>query len=1811
MQQDIPRRHAAQRKATTLLAVLVLALGILAPSAQPARAFPVFDIAAWPTTIWTFVKNQAKDAWNKSLKSAADVAFKNALKVYMTNIAEQTAIMLTSWGTGEKPLWETDKHWWSKLNDAAAGDFLDTLSTKTIGIDVCAPENPQQQFALESVVRALVNPQNWCQSLCKSENEKANTSDTFVVGKDLFISVHGQPAAGINVTLPQAQASVAKLQALAKNNQTSCGGDNLYDVDSCPGSIIGGFDRTCGVDAAGMSLGACLDAYTADIATYQRTLNSKNSTCNNLCSAQVRKGRCTAAQTLDNLNLSKEKSRDIVISLNTFYNPEQNDLGKILLLQDRADQQKSLAQQAASAAYQGIKGITDKVTGNVTTPSTETTEAAKQLAQDPSGKIFSIQTGSPLADTIGVFTQTLTNQVMKMFQKGLVSSTTTFNIGAGRARKVTAAEAIHAQLAQSDFKTGGTSVALAELTSCPPTDTMGPNNCILDEGFRQAIEQQLTIQEAIDAHLLDPAKPFGYLHVNHSDPNGTTEPATPDEGYSYRSMLVLRRLRILPVGWEIAAQWIRDNGERPYTLHDVLTAFTTCSDAQGASPSPFCGLVDPNWVLKLPQTYCKVNGATAAIATEDQTGGTDGAPTRTITRTEACVDEKTCIQEDENGNCTSYGYCVQERPSWKFGGDQCINYNQSCQTFVDGGQQSFSYLQNTLNYQGCTQENSGCQWYCQTQSDGVFTCQDGVGTANGAKSYLTATTKTCTQQEDGCRAFLTTDNGSNLLPNGSFETLGIGDVADDGKPDSIPGWSATDLSVQAVADANLGSVAGQLDGTASGLFTGSYTVGRSPAGQTYTLSFAGKADAACSGTFGLRTKQKDGSTVLSTQPVTYTTGWQTFATTVTFDPGIEYDVTDPIHVDALFTVNGCAAKVDSVQLEEGEVVTSYKEYGSDNTIALNKNRIQCSAQDVGCDLYTSSTDQIPGITTTTDGCPAAMAGCQAFQEVPITDNGATADNATRTGLRCSKDQSVSCKNDNDCSGIGNCLPSVSLVPSTGQQCSAAAVGCEEYTNLDVVAQGGEGKEYYSYIRPCSKPGSDPEHEKTFYTWVGSDQTGFQLLAYALTSTTTPYTDAGDTVSGGPAYINDASDSALTPDVKCNAAIYNDPNNTHWTPDCRQFQDALLNTYYRLYSRTVAVSDDCHPLRNTIDSTVYNAIPSQGTTCFASEVQCREYHGPASGNTRVIYKQNFDSGVISDWSGGTPSSQSITFGGGSLQAGATSVQTTVDAGISDQLSKDKTYLVTFWAAAGTEADNSKTVTASLANSNAADELQFGSATLVWDTSNAAPLWKQYTLGPVVLNRDPKTGTDGDQLRFSSDGSSFYLDTVTLTEATDSLFLIKNTYQLCGGFEGCAQYSNREGKQFYLKSFSRLCSESMVGCKAVIDTQNSSSPFETTFANGADAYGDVPKTVPADVTTFVVDDPTKACPVEHKGCTAFGQPQLGPAGSTCSNDPTHKCTTSDDCGGAPATCDAHDVTIEQYTPAYLVDNPDDYSTALCLPKDVGCDTWTAADTNQISYFHRPDPRLCEYKTVTINGVDFPGWYKVGTSGLGSSDACPSINPSFYGTCKDSGVRCQTDTDCGGAAQSCQFGPVTPVAPYTQPSGVCKNDATVRCAVDTDCGATGGTCVYWGGVCDQQQSGCREYRDTQDPGIRVCSNDSTKRCESDANCGTGATCQSLGCYPQCLYSIDTAGNPVAVDGVCNVIASDKPGKCAIAVGTRCGKDTDCTNGDKTSADFCIIKYGCRGYNYLAPTVADSKNACSDVVDEELGCHAFYTPNANLYTQ
>jgi len=74
--------------------------------------------------------------------------------------------------------------------------------------------------------------------------------------------------------------------------------------------------------------------------------------------------------------------------------------------------------------------------------------------------------------------------------------------------------------------------------------------------------------------------------------------------------------------------------------------------------------------------------------------------------------EKPAIEEDDNGTCRFYGYCVEEKRVWDLEGQSCAPEYNTCVSYQDRSGQVNSYLANTLEYNGCAADNVGCQWYC-------------------------------------------------------------------------------------------------------------------------------------------------------------------------------------------------------------------------------------------------------------------------------------------------------------------------------------------------------------------------------------------------------------------------------------------------------------------------------------------------------------------------------------------------------------------------------------------------------------------------------------------------------------------------------------------------------------------------------------------------------------------------------------------------------------------------------------------------------------------------------------------------------------------------------------------------------------------------------------------------------------------------------------------------------------------------------------------------------------------------------------------
>lgn len=432
---------------------------------------------------------------------------------------------------------------------------------------------------------------------------------------------------------------------------------------------------------------------------------------------------CTVSEIVNNF----EAIADDPNFLNRFaavFDPGQNDIGIAFSVFNRYFE--------TTAAEVGIgtkdretgefKPITESISGFIKTPG-DLVRAQTEAVVGEVGDPEKVYTGEIIADAIDTFTQTLAGKLLqRLFREGLAAFSGSGSSGSpggtvdlfnpdaspGVSQGQVAAQARFLTFLDAGIITGGPYEILQQLATCPRPDDPGPQDCVIDQRFRLAIEQELTVQEAIDQGYLDGNAPFGF----------TAEGIQPSylEGYPYRSLLILRANRIIPVTWELAAEILAQpsfSDELPMTLNQLIAAYDNC----GNNPSVFCSLIDKNWLLKAPEAYCKARGPGPINLSE-------GSSRSLISRDDYCADYQSCIDEADDGSCRFFGYCVEERRTWNLQGESCPAQFNTCQTFQNPQGQLVSYLENTLDFNNCSVDNAGCQWYCSEYNavDNVWTC---------------------------------------------------------------------------------------------------------------------------------------------------------------------------------------------------------------------------------------------------------------------------------------------------------------------------------------------------------------------------------------------------------------------------------------------------------------------------------------------------------------------------------------------------------------------------------------------------------------------------------------------------------------------------------------------------------------------------------------------------------------------------------------------------------------------------------------------------------------------------------------------------------------------------------------------------------------------------------------------------------------------------------------------------------------------------------------------------------------------------------
>jgi hypothetical protein len=639
-----------------------------------------------------------------------------------------------------------------------------------------------------------------------------------------------------------------------------------------------------------------------------------------------------------------------------------------------------------------------------------------------------------------------------------------------------------------------------------------------------------------------------------------------------------------------------------------------------------------------------------------------------------------------------------------------------------------------------------------------------------------------------------------------------------------------------------------------------------------------------------------------------------------------------------------------------------------------------------------------------------------------------------------------------------------IIPSSGRVCSAAQEGCASFTNLSTTTAGIESVEYYSYLRPCMTVQEATGTVKTFITYEGSKEGGFQLKTYRLVFTNDPQNSPA---AGGPKYFYKDLTELSQMNAECTETRYKAGSASL---DCRQFNDEGGRTYYRLLSKTIPVTESCTPYRLNnpefyIDSSaatpaacanqsgywdntgrcnmcvqngvyksgacIYEGLPSGvdnnagiSQVCSAEIESCRAYKGNAGNNIQTVLSDTFESASSTvGWTAG------VSWAPVSTHVGEHSLEYDPAGTFSKtiQLEPGKSYDLTFWAYAG----SGGTLDVSL--DSAGTPVTSTSFGLV----SVSSIWKQYHLGPFEFKGNTTTAL----LSFRHDrAGAVFIDNLRLVKVADYIYLVKNSLSvdpvcdshpednLPGEALGCEAYQDPQDRVFYLTNFSYLCREDAIGCTALFDTQNTSASESAQVFN-VFFSGSPGQTISHFGQSCMVDGGKLGCYVNVTGYTPAQIRSVVPdalttssvyiAADTPSSSPIYLVASkgatcpSSDLGCTYAGKRVQTATGTYYATTTIKNDPGTYNDTLCESEAEGCGSFS--NGSSVQYFKDPeaDGTLnCVYKT------DVPY-----TQGAATSRITGWFWKDPAGTCANNHSRiCTTQNanqDCGIGIQ-CQNQP-----------------------------------------------------------------------------------------------------------------------------------------------------------------------------------------------
>ncbi len=1335
--------------------------------------------------------------------------------------------------------------------------------------------------------------------------------------------------------------------------------------------------------------------------------------------------------------LKKDPTGEAMKALAGHFRPGANELSVGIDLNIKITEEVSLKRHVGENLITtggGFKDVTDAITGQVKTPAAFVMETSKKPIIDKDNKQQEVLVGTLNNPSLGqfgasfglqvvsvFFNTILSNGILSKIYNGLFPTTPPidpFNNQLAFDNKGAAAAQFSSLLAVSPINIASYD-ALGEFSICPSgVVNRNVNNCVMDPSFVTAVSrgasgQALTVREAVQGsdHLLHGEWPL----ISQNDPAKNQDPFCYTSGYCYGNLVKLRKARIIPVGWEIAASLSR--AEKPYTLNEVMNAFNDCK----GNPT-ICHLIDPDWVLKYPESQCRASVNGELLAAQNSS-----------TRNTYCADVTSCVSERNDGSCAAFGYCVREKNAWKFKGDACPAPFASCLTFTNKTNNApSSFLLNTVNYAGCTEQNAGCRWYASQKAldnKGTTSTADDTNEWTGAvteRAYFNGKVQQCSAADAGCTKLIPSAGlVLNMVQNPGFE--------DDKNGDAVPdGWSWNGQPGTYTNDSAEGFLGSSHSIVPSGKLTQS-NIELAP-NAFYTFSVYTKGISEVNGHATLALTKEDGSSPdLTGTAFSHATCARSGATySILAKTG---SLTDYTRSSCSFTTGGDKLfaniqliknnlRFDAVQLESGEIATPFVNGYSSASAQATYVKIapaylkctgsaadlpacapyaqSCQAQDIGCAFYqpVNGDPAIPATITDADQCPEACVGYASFkQEKTLYE------------------------------------PSiyVSFIPKRATSCQATDIGCDSFTNLDAVSRGGEGVEYYTNLRVCSTPADAGANDATYFTWKGSDTAGYQLMTWRLLKSS-----QGAAPCTQWHMVNTGTAAAPRPTVQCTdtpgitaPADCKTHDDIIGHPDCREFYDTAGVIHYRHFSETITVSDECKPYRKTASSDKactatgglwigsgecrYAGMGKESISCPASANGCRAYTGGGSRNLRTVQSEDFEHtnpATLPPVMGGATislSSESLATAGHSLLVKAPAgAGIKIDLGDIDR--SKKTVSMEFWA----KGSNAVSLALVDRNNGMHDLVNVSNATAALTPLQLTTDWRSYTVGPLDTSTFPVlTGSaKASAYILAATPGTFFLDNILIKQAEDSIAVIENSWTVpvsCDTapngaaapqyYLGCQAYTDKKADTKSLYQFTRLCSEKVVGCQAFYDTRNSASPSGKIFnalcqsdapAVGAlackpSATGPVYCTIAAGHTSCLFDYEGNALPpnIQNSGFTL----SLGKEARLVRNDaPTYLVDTgANSCAASAMGCRefgapkfAQDQkTVASYSSVYLLDTPEAYRDILCADEALFCDAWSTPKDGTY-FFKNPLDKQCEFKpNVRLGSGTYDGWFRKGTN------------------------------------------------------------------------------------------------------------------------------------------------------------------------------------------------------------------------------------------